>query len=207
MSLVRRPIRLLLSLTSAAIAAFLLLPVAAGQADVLAQSDCTPSSSASQAFLPWGDQAYYELVPGGDFEGSLADWTLAGGAAQVTGSEPFGVTGSVGSQSLALPDGAAAVSPPACVDAADPTVELFSQSQDPGTTVSVSAVFQRKDGKTMTVPVGTVTPGSTWQPSGPLTIDTPHAKQNGNLLVALELSATGGTAQVDDVFIDPWYRH
>ena len=188
---------------AAAAAAFFALPAAAGQADVLAQSDCTPAAS-SPVFSSFGDPASYSLVPGGDMEGSMAGWTLAGGASQVPGSETYGVTGSVGSYSLGLPAGAGALAPPACVNVATPTVELFTQSLTPGTTLNVWAVFQRKNGRQLVVPAGTVSPSSSWQPSGPLTVVPPQADKNGNLLVALAFQAVGGLVQVDDVYIDPW---
>ena len=104
--LLRRPrslLRILLGLAVMAVPAFLAAPAA--QADM----GCG-SSPLSQPFLSWGDPSQYELAPGGDFESSA--WTLAGGAAQVPGSDPYALTGTLGSSSLGLPQGATAESPP-----------------------------------------------------------------------------------------------
>lgn len=193
MLLTRRP---LLAVAAVAAAAFFALPAAATQADVLASSDCTPAPSL-QVFLPWGDPAFYSLVPGGD--GSLTGWTLAGGAAQGPGSGLFG-----DSASLLLPAGAGALSPAACVNVPSPTVEISTQSNDPGATVTVYAVFQRTNGRSLVEQVASVPAASTWAPSGPLSINPPQATKNGNLLIALAFTANGGNVQVDDVYIDPW---
>jgi len=197
--------RRLVGIAAAAAAAFFTVPAAAGQADVLAQSSCTPAP-ASPVFLPWGDPASYALVPGGDMEGSLAGWTLAGGAAATGGSETYGVTGSVGSSSLSLPAGAGALSPVSCVNVPNPSVELFTRSDTPGATLTVWAVLQRTNGNTLNVPVGSVSTSSSWQPSGPLTFTPPQANKNGNLLIALAFQAVGGSIQVDDTYVDPWIR-
>src|ERR1700684_4075031 len=67
---------------------------APAQAALISTSACS-DATLSQPFLQWGDSSSYELVPGGDFEGSLSGWTLSGGAQRVAGSEPYGATGSV----------------------------------------------------------------------------------------------------------------
>src|SRR5207248_3706960 len=74
------------------------------------------SGSTSQAFKQWGDNSYYALAPGGDFENGALGWALSGGAAVTSGSDPFAITGSTGSHSLSLPDGSQAISPPVCFD-------------------------------------------------------------------------------------------
>jgi len=92
----------------------------------LVSSGSCPAVTVSHPFASWGDSSSYELVPGGNFEGSLAGWSLAGGATRTAGSEPYGVTGTVGQSSLLLPAGASAQSPPVCVDASHPTFRFFA---------------------------------------------------------------------------------
>jgi hypothetical protein len=161
----------------------------------------------SQPFTPWIDFESYKLAPGGDFEGSLAGWTLTGGAAQTSGSESFGVTGSVGSSSLALPAGAVAVSPQTCVDAAYPDFRFFTRTSSPGTVVTVSVQYDTALGQA-TIPVGIVMPSGSWQPTMPMATGSTLAAvlSNGVAHVQLQFASFGGTAQVDDVFVDPTGR-
>ena len=49
-------------------------------------SYCDPS--ATQAFSPFGDSAYYSGLYNGDFENGGLGWYLSGGARVVSGNEP-----------------------------------------------------------------------------------------------------------------------
>ena len=113
--------RLLLALVSIApIAAF--GSTAAAQADVVDTGACN-SAALSQPFAPWGDNASYQLAPGGDFE--CGDWSLNGNAQIVSGSEPFAATGTLGSSSLSVPAGSSATSPQTCLNASYPSMRMF----------------------------------------------------------------------------------
>src|SRR5205085_261702 len=72
-----------------------------------------PGQTYVQPFTPWLDYANYVMLPNGSFE-STDEWSLSGGASQVSGNEPFYVNDSGDSNSLALPSGASAVSPSMC---------------------------------------------------------------------------------------------
>src|SRR3954471_14402455 len=87
------------ALTLAAAAALALLPAAGASAALIDTSDCD-GAHLSQPFSQWGDSNFYKLAPGGDFEGSLAGWTFAGGAKKVAGSESYHVTGGTGSYTV-----------------------------------------------------------------------------------------------------------
>ncbi len=190
--------------TSCALAGFGATALAApAQAVPLDFSHCD-NAALSQPFTPWADSNYYKLAPGGDFEGSLGGWSLSGGAQQVSGSESFGVTGAVGSSSLSLSDGSQASSPQSCVDAAYPDFRLFTRTDTPGTRIKVSVVYNAGLGD-VTIPVGEVIPTSRWEPTLPLATGSaiPGALNGGTANVALRFSASGGSAQIDDVFIDP----
>ncbi len=179
-------------------------PVAA-QADLVSLGACD-NSALSQPFTQWADPNSYKLAPGGDFEGGPA-WSLRAGAALASGSESFAVTGAAGSSSLALAAGASATSPQTCVNAAYPSFRLFSRSDDPGATVSVSVSYNTALG-TFTVPVGVLTPGSAWQPSLPMLTGSavPGLLSGGTAAVSLHFVANGGTTQIDDVYVDPHSR-
>ncbi len=177
--------------------AALTLPVASARADLIDLSACN-LSPLSQPFAPWLDGASYELAPGGDFESS--SWTLHGGAALLSGSEPFAATGALGASSLSLPAGATAQSPPTCVDAAYPTVRFFTSGTG---LVAVSVVYGD-----VTLPAGVTVAAGGWSPS--LAAVTSSAlvalTSDGSAQVSLRFTTLLGHVRVDDVFVDPWNR-
>src|SRR5438067_13574331 len=63
-----------------------------------------------QPFKPWLDPLSYTLVQNGGLE-STSGWSLSGGAAQVSGNEPWYVNSSKDRSSLALPNGSSATTP------------------------------------------------------------------------------------------------
>ncbi len=176
---------------------------APAQAAVLDTSACN-DATLSQPFLPGGDTSSYELMSGGDFEGSLAGWTLSGGAQRATGSEPYGATGSVGAYSLVLPAGASAQSPFTCVDAAYPTFRFFARTDELSSIVVVHVVYQTVLG-TVSLPLGTVALSGEWEPTLPMLTGSAvtGALSGGTAEVALRFSALTGASNIDDVFVDP----
>ncbi|MGN6869128.1 MAG: hypothetical protein ACTHMY_12080 [Solirubrobacteraceae bacterium] len=152
----------------------------------------------SQPFAPWLDYAQYELAPGGDFESST--WSLAGGANLVAGSEPYAVTGTLGSSSLSLPAGSSAQSPTTCVDATHPSVRFFIAGTG---SVEVSLVAGGS-----VVPAGVAAAGGQWAPT-PVMLTTSAvlgASSGGTAEVSIAFTGLSGNPRVDDVFVDPWSR-
>ncbi len=197
--------------------AFASLGVALAAACALLALCCAPQARAalvetgacndavlSQPFLRWGDQSSYELMPGGDFEGSLSGWSLSGGAQRVAGSEPYGATGSVGAYSLELPAGASAQSPFTCVDAAYPTYRFFARNDKLLSTVLVQVVYQTPAGQ-LALPLGAVALSGSWQPTLPMLTGSVALGllTGGTAQVALRFTAEVGPSQIDDVFVDP----
>jgi hypothetical protein len=194
---------------SVAVSAAALGSFAAAQAQAsLVDFGACDSSALSQPFLPWGDTSPYKLVPGGDFEGPTTGWSLSGGAAVVPGSEPAGVTGTVGSRSLSLPAGSSAQSPTTCVDAAYPAFRFFARSDSPDAVLAVSAVYQTLLGQT-TLPVGVVALSGSWAPTLPMLTASAvgGALLGGTAPLVLEFTELSGTSQIDDVFVDPHTMH
>jgi hypothetical protein len=178
------------------------LPVASAQA---ASSATCPSAPLSQPFAQWGDSNSYALVPGGDFESASAAWTVSGGAQRTAGSESYGVTGSPGAWSLALPAGAAARSPFICVSAADQTFRLFARSAGPAATVLAQVVYKTPLGN-VAIAVGKFVPGSSWAPTEAFQTGAALASalsSSGTVQLAVRFTSLGGSARIDDVFIDP----
>jgi hypothetical protein len=179
------------------------LPTAGARAALISTGACN-EASLSQPFLAWGDHNSYELVPGGDFEGSLAGWTLNGGAQRVAGSEPYGATGSVGGSSLELPAGASAQSPYTCVDAAYPSFRFFARNDGLASSVLVQVVYKTLLG-TLALPIGAVVLSAQWQPTLPMLTGSivTGVLSGGTAEVALRFTALTGHSQIDDVFVDP----
>jgi hypothetical protein len=161
----------------------------------------------TQPFARWGDASTYELVPGGNFEGSLSGWTLTGGATRVVGSEPFGATGVVGADSLALPGGASAQSPYVCVNASYPTFRLFARNGGLLSTVLVQVVYKTVLGP-VALPLGTVALSGAWQPTLPMLTGSVVGGllSGGTAQAALRFTALTGSSRIDDVFVDPRMR-
>jgi hypothetical protein len=193
--------------TLGAAAAGLALVVLSGtpaRAALISTSACD-KSALTQPFMRWGDTASYKLVPGASFEAGTPGWTLNSGARTLTSSEPYGVTGSVGTSSLYLPAGASAQSPLTCVNAAYPTFRFFGHNAGLLSTVLIQVVYQEPLVGQVMLPVGTVALNSSWQPTMRMLTASaiPGLLSGGSASVALRFTALTGASQVDDVFVDP----
>jgi hypothetical protein len=162
----------------------------------------------SQPFLPWQDASFYRLVPGSTFAGAASGWTLSGGAAVVPGGDPYDVTGSGSPASLSLPAGASAQSPFTCVDVAQPTFRFFAVGQTSADNLLVQAVYQEPLGLQVVLPVGTLLPDDTWEPSPAMLTGSLAGVvlTGGTAQMALRFTAIRGVTLLDDVFVDPRMR-
>jgi hypothetical protein len=192
----------------AVVGALFVLPTATAQA-ALVEVEACDDATLTKPFQRWADVANYKPAPGGDFEGDLAAWTLSGGAKTVAGSEPWGVTGAVGSRALALPAGASAVAPATCVTAGAPTFRFFARSTG-GLLPLLRADLLYRDGalRIVPVPVGIVPAGGGWQPTLPMLTASAvgAALAGGEAPLAIRFTAVSGSWQIDDVFVDPYSR-
>jgi hypothetical protein len=199
------PIKALVGLACTAVVLVVLTIAGTATAGAaLISSGTCPATSLSHPFSAWGDSSSYELVPGASFEGSLAGWSLSGGAAKTTGSEPYAATGTAGQSSLLLPAGASAQSPPVCVDASHPTVRVFVRNNSLLASVAVQVVYPTLLGP-VALPLGAATLSPSWRPSLPmLTGSIAGALLNGGTTqLSLRFTAVLGASQIDDVFVDP----
>jgi hypothetical protein len=189
---------------AAAVLGFFVLSGANAHA-ALISTDACDNAALTQPFAPWGDTSPYKLVPGGSFEKGSPGWTLTGGARVIAGSEPFGATGSVGSDSVAIPAGGSATSPFTCVDAAYPTFRFFARNNGLLSTVLVQVVYRLPLLGPVAVPVGTVALSGSWAPSAPMLTASAVTGllSGGTTQVALRFTALTGSSQIDDVFVDP----
>jgi hypothetical protein len=181
---------------SAASITDLLTPVALATGD---NAPCT-GRVLSTPFAQWNDSNSYFLAPGGSFEGGAPGWSFTGGASVKPGGEPF-IDGSAGS-SLALPAGSTASSPWICTDLASPTLRFFATGRTGTVTVSVLT------GK-LALPVATIYPGSSWQPTPAFVFFTNALSvlsPTGTTAVAFRFGSVGGDTKIDDVYVDPYRR-
>src|SRR5947207_1418636 len=106
--------RYLRPLAAAAVAA---MAFASGATAAFAFGTTVPCSTRTESavFSPFGDTASYFTAQNGAFENGATDWSLAGGAALVSGNEPYKVHASTDAHSLRIPAGASAESRTICV--------------------------------------------------------------------------------------------
>jgi hypothetical protein len=170
-------------------------------------SNCD-SQTLAQPFLPWADVSSYTLNPGGSFEGA-SSWSLSGGAGIAAGNEPWQVGSASDGHSLALPDGSSATGSSICVGIEHPTLRFFAKGSNPSATLRVDVLFEDALGNVRSLPIGAVTGNTRWAPTAiyPLVVNLLPLLPGQKTAVAFRFTASGGTFQVDDVYVDPYCRN
>lgn len=154
-------------------------------------------------FAAWGDSSLYYLAPNGGFENGSSNWTLAGGASVVQqANEPWFLDG-FGSHALQIPtNGSASVT--VCYGLTYPGVRFFAAGVGGNATIHVRVVAHSLLGVLSILDGGTFTAGQTWAPSPKIsTLFSALAAPLGTKSMELQFSVTSGTAQIDDLFVDP----
>jgi hypothetical protein len=193
--------KLILAVT--AILALSALPAAAAQA-------CS-YTGAEQVFSPWGDQHSYVLAPDGGFESGGQGWALSGGATTVSGNESFFLNDASDSRALSLPAGSSAVSPSICMSLDTPIFRLVARNTgDTSSGLRVEAVYPLL-GLLRTKTVSTVYGSSTWAPSQQMSTVFTLSTLVGTVIpssiqIRITPVGSGGSWQVDDLYIDPFAR-
>ena len=198
---------MLAAITAVAMTGAIATPASAGILTASA-TDCG-DESLSKPFAQFGDQADYKLVKGGNFEGSLADWTLTGKASVVAGNEPWKVGGSGHAKSLVLPAGSTAVTAPTCVGIHEPTLRFFAKKNSGLLSTLVVTVYVKTSlGLVVPLPVGVVAGNGQWKP-GPAMLIVANLLPllpNDRTPVAFGFTPLLGSWTIDDVYVDP-YRY
>jgi hypothetical protein len=175
----------------------------------VAQAAC-PVTPTTKAFKAFGDNADYSLLSNGAFEYGTAGWSLSG-ASVVSGNESYKVRAATDSKSLAISPTGRVVSPVFCVSTAHPTFRFFAKRTS-GTwgVLNVSLRWKIGDGSTNETMVGSVTTGTSWNPTQSFglaqTLGLWHADQSASVQVILDPEDYGGAWAIDDVYIDPYTR-
>jgi hypothetical protein len=164
-------------------------------------ASCPPPPDKVRPFLSWGDSNTYVLATGGSFEPGSAAWSLTGGARIVAGDNaPNGLDPSTDSRALYLPAGSSATS--ACVTAPQikSIVRFFAKnSGDSGASLKVEILV-----KGDVYLAGSITAGSSWNPTPLLPVAGPDYKGAVTYQVRLTAVGTGAAFTVDDVYFDPY---
>jgi hypothetical protein len=193
-------------LIAIAMAALAISAVAAGAAQA-----CN-YTGAEQVFSRWGDQHSYVLAPDGGFEAGGQGWYLGGGAKVIGGNEAFYLNDASDSSSLALPAGSTAASPPICMSLDTPSFRLVARNGgDPSSGLRVEATYALL-GLVRTKTVSTVYGASGWAPSQQMSTVLSLSTIVGTVIpsaiqIRLTPLGSGGSWQVDDLYVDPFARH
>jgi hypothetical protein len=174
---------------------------------LVSSADCG-YGDAEQVFLPWADDASYELAPQGDFS-TTSGWTLSKGAAVVPGGDPF----SGAAQSLALGKDGQAATPAMCVDLSNPTIRFFSRDVGGNgkANLKVDVLYEDFNGHIKHLTIARLRAGSEWQPS----VVVPFymnmlaaASSSGVTAVAFQFKAEGlqkdESLSISSLYVDPF---
>ena len=172
-----------------------------------ATTDVCVTPSFSQIFLPWKDTALYTKSPGGDFEGAVAGWTLGAGARVGAGNESFYVGRPTDKASLTLAPGATVVSSSMCIDRTYPSFRFFARNTSAGVgDLKVEVVWQESGVRRTSKAAVDKQAGTAWTPVKSLRLPS-GALSTGRLEpVTFRFTATGGSYQIDDLYVDPFMR-
>ena len=188
--------RLVLVLVAAAAAAIVAVP--GGKAALAC-------SGSLQPFAQFGDYNDYFAFSNNGFESGTTGWKLSS-AFVGAGNEPWGVNGG-GDSSLTIAAGGSAASPKVCTALNAPGWRMFAHSNNANGPLQAQIVFYGLLGNvTGILNVASFSPSGygSWQPSAdvPSILSLPLLTYSAQL--RLTSTATSGTWQVDDVFVDPF---
>lgn len=187
-------------LTVAAIA--LASTAASAKADLISGLFTTCGTTAP-VFAPWNDPSGYYFARNGGFESGSYGWSLAGGAAVVSGNEPFRLSG-YGSSSLRLPAGASAAIN-VCYGLTYPAVRFVAGGSGGAATVHVRVIAHSLLGILSILDGGTFQVSSGWDAAPKLsTLFSALAAPLGTSSMTIVVTSESGTAQIDDFYVDPF---
>jgi hypothetical protein len=175
--------------TAAALVAFI-APTPASAGVLQAGADTCPTlGPVTQHFSRYGDDADYQLVPGGDFADDHG-WALDGAQTQ--------------DGALALGRGDSATSPAFCATVDHPTFRFFTRGGGGGDGGKVELLWTDDTGADRSRLVGLVGAGRSWSPTLPMELSSVLRLVSGDVTpVRLRISSFTRNLQVDNVYVDP----
>lgn len=191
---------LLATLVMLVAAAFSVSTASAGGSLLGLNNDC---GSTSQPFAQFGDYRNYTFGANGGLENGATGWSLSG-ARVVSGNESFYVHSRSDANSLSLPTGSTAYTPKLCMGTTSTVMRYFVKGSSGGS-VRVEVVLRGLLGQILGVfQVSRVSTGSSWQAGPPVLNLDSLLGLLGVSSVQLKFTTLSGTAQIDDVYVDPW---
>lgn len=191
---------LLATLVILVAAAFSVSTASAGGSLLGLNNDC---GSTSQPFAQFGDYRYYTFGTNGGLENGATGWSLSGGRV-VSGNESFYVHSHSDASSLSLPAGSTASTPKLCMGTTSTVMRYFVKGSSDGS-VRVEVVLRGLLGQVLGVlQVSRVSTGSSWQAGPPVLNLDSLLGLLGVSSIQLKFTTLSGTAQIDDVYVDPW---
>jgi hypothetical protein len=191
---------LLATLVMLVAAAFSVSTAGAGGSLLGLNNDC---GSTSQPFAQFGDYRYYTFGTNGGLESGSTGWSLSG-ARVVSGNESFYVHSHSDVNSLSLPAGSTAYTPKLCMGTTSTVMRYFVKGSSDGS-VRVEVVLRGLLGQVLGVDqVSRVSTASSWQAGPPVLNLDSLLGLLGVSSVQLKFTTLSGTAQIDDVYVDPW---
>jgi hypothetical protein len=143
-------------------------------------------------------------VPNGSFEADPAGegWSLTGDAAITSRS-------SSNLSALKLPPSSSATSSEICIGLEYPTLRFFARTDTPSDSrLAVHVLFRSPDGTPRQLRIAELSAGATWEPTRIVYILANllalHPDWDGK--VAFRFTATSGTLEIDDIYVDPYER-
>jgi len=181
------------------------LAVPAASASLVGGGILPSCGAKTYPFTPWGDYDAYCAFPNLGFESGTTGWKLSG-ASVGSGNEPWYVNGS-GNSSLTIGPGGSASTPKVCAALNAPHWRLFAHSNGANGSLTAQVIFYGLLGNITGILNFTSFNASgytSWEPSSfvPSTLALPLLTYSAQL--RLTSTATSGTWQVDDVYVDPW---
>ncbi|HEY6960967.1 MAG TPA: hypothetical protein VI408_03675 [Gaiellaceae bacterium] len=155
-------------------------------------------------FAPWNDFEGYYFAPNGGFENGATGWSLGGNAGIAAAqNEPWFLSG-FGSHALQLGTGGSA-SINVCYGLTYPGLRFFAAGIGGNATIHVRVVAHSLLGVLSVLDGGTFTAGAGWSPSPKVSsLFSALAAPLGSKTMTLQFTVESGTAQIDDLFVDPF---
>jgi len=200
----------------AAAGAALAAPI--GGASAAEISGVCPNQIFTTPFSAWGDTGAYTLVPGGDFEGTLAGWTTSSKKVAIVRDGVDNLGSGADRAALALPAKTSVTGPSVCVTTDYPYMRFFARSAQASSSSTLTVeVLYESGGALSTIRVAQLS-GSTmggWSLTPKLSTGVYLATLGASLgsgtisgagNMRLRLTASGGDWTVDDIYVDPKMR-
>ena len=165
------------------------------------------AQATTKPFAPWRDNADYVPAPNGGFEDGLSTWSAIGPVAVTNENNPFFISGNpADDSSVTLASGGSISSASFCGGLDHPTVRMMARSTDGKPAKALVTVrYTGRDGLLAALPLGTITAGSSWQPSE-VTLTASGLPLLTGTKLGVTITATSGSIVLDDIYIDPLRR-